>query len=83
MSERPAGGHPVSAPVRLEAAERLGRLLYYHLERLDPSYEERPWDDLPGSEQDVYIDAIWNVITFGGKDVLLLLPDHSDVSRST
>lgn len=29
VSDRPAGGRSVPAPVRLEAAERLGRLLYH------------------------------------------------------
>jgi len=73
------------APIlaRAEAAERLGQLLYYHLERLDPSYSERGWDDLPADEQHVYVYAIWNVIMLGGNDVLLLLANDDAIGRST
>lgn len=50
---------------------------------LETSYETREWEDFPGSEQHVYVYAIWNVITFGRKDVLLLLPNDRDVSRGS
>jgi len=88
MTHRPAGtgaaGPDQEARAsRAAAAERLGRLLYYHLERLDPSYKERAWDDLPGGEQDVYIGAVRDAILFGEEHVLLLLSDDGAVSGRT
>jgi hypothetical protein len=58
-----------------EAEERLGRCLYQQLERLDPSYENRKWDDLEGPEQDVYLLAAKSTIRLEADATLRILSD--------
>lgn len=59
----------------------LARTLYGQLERLDPSYETRLWDNLCGSEQDVYIYALWDTLKLSRDTVLNLFARDDEVSR--
>ncbi len=61
----------------------LARTLYVQLERLDPSYEARLWDDLDGLEQDVYVYAVWNTIALRRDDILKLFACDDAVGRRT
>ncbi len=71
---------PAEVPIEAVA---LARTLYGQLERLDPSYETRLWDDLCGSEQDVYIYAIWDTFKLSRDEALKLLTCNNTVSRSS
>lgn len=74
---------PVTDPklraARAEAFERLGHLLYYHLERLDPSFEARAWEDLPEDERSVYISAIESVIISANNEISILLSGDCNI----
>ena len=59
----------------------LGKILFDQLERMDPSYVHRSWDDLDGGEQYIYIHAIVSVIRFGEERILELLASDNEVSR--
>ena len=41
---------------------RLARILYERMERLDPSYDGAPWDDLSIPERDVFYFSIYSVL---------------------
>jgi hypothetical protein len=53
--------------------------LYGQLEALDPSYDCRKWEELDGTEQDVYLLGIERVIRFESRAVMLVLANDGCV----
>ena len=72
---------PISPDPISETKAVLGKMLFEQLERMDPSYDGRSWDDLDGGEQDIYIHAVVSVVRFGEEKISELLAYDDEVSR--